>query len=206
VNAAPAQDATGGALDGPGLVFATPAGWQEIDLSQFLDGGAKLTDGLREQLSGLTDNPGELAGMLAGQAAAAHTEGICFAAINQPQSGRDVTTVTVALRRFEHASPPNGDQPSSTAATAQDVRLELAPDQNAVLLPIGRAARNESLALVDIGLSPEPLPVFSVEYAAEVPLEGDGRFVVLTFTTMAPTNLDVLRTRFAEIASTLASA
>jgi hypothetical protein len=192
----------------PALLFATPEDWTEIDLPR-LDDAGEITACMLEQFEGLTDDASAIAGLLGERASKASTEGICFAAIYLPggETGADTTTMTVALpdRANDLSGTANGER-IDIEPTENEVRLEPGPDQNAALLPAGRAARAERLGLIGLGPTLPPLPVFCVEYAVQVPVQGRPRFVVLTFTTIAPSDVDMLRAQFAEIASTLSFA
>jgi len=132
---------------------------------------------------------------------------IFFAALSLPgDSGNDdLSTVTLAAsslkssaqdkaRRDEQGAhvdysglPPTNTQPGAT--------------QNALQLSIGDAARSERTYILEIGSPVPPLPVLCVEYAVAIP--DDERALILTFTSIAPSDIGTLRGQFADIAATL---
>jgi hypothetical protein len=219
----PAADlpVAGSAADAPpvasGVIIATPPDWRVLDLGGYVD--AEATRSLIErQLQGRTQDGAAFAAKVAELAAGANEKRIFFAAVSVPGTGGsvDLTSVTLALpSRSTHARSDNAEQsrgavtsksvpdPSGTSSTAGDpaaVHAEPGPYQNAAMLPAGLAARSESSYLLEV--TPRVvLPLFCVEYALTVP--GSERVVVVTFTTIAPSDTERLRAEFADIASTL---
>lgn len=196
----------------PSAGLAIPPEWQVVDLGRLEDGPRT-----REQIErGLDDVPGEdlLASRLSELIAGAADQGVIFAASCTPGDGAsiDLSTVTLALRPrpgLEGHETANRDRPAGEGAGLADRALPEpggvgGGDIDAVLLPAGEAARAESFDLVELGAPFGPIPVLCVEYVLAVP--ADPRVAVLTFTTIAPSDVDALRAQFAEIASTLSFA
>jgi hypothetical protein len=192
-----------------GVVLEVPETWQVLDLSGFED-RSRTQKQLTQRLERLGEYRDAFAATIAEVAGRTLEEGILFAALGLPSEESDeMTTVTIAARGSaplverqwpgtQHVGREEGPRIDATAA------LDTAPgpDQNAVRLPCGLAARDERSRVLEIGAPVPPLPVFCVQYAVAVP--GTERTIVLTFTTVAPGDTGALRLQFGRIASTLA--
>ncbi len=196
----------------PTAGLAIPPEWRVVDLERLEDGPRT-----REQIErGLGDLPGEdlLASRLSELVSGAADQGVIFAASCSPGDGEsiDLSTVTLALRRRpdregEETAESHDRSADDEVGLVEEAAAEAegeAGGVGAVLLPAGEAARAESFDLIELGEPFAPIPAFCVEYALAVP--GDPRVAVLTFTTVAPSDVDALRAQFAEIASTLSVA
>lgn len=128
---------------------------------------------IAQQLEGRAQGGAAFAAKVAELAGGAARKGIFFAAVSIPGDGGSVDLTSVTL-----AALP----------------------QIAVSSPTERPARSESSYLLEV--TPQVvLPLFCVEYALTIP--GSERVVVMTFTTIAPSDTERLCEQFAEIASTL---
>jgi hypothetical protein len=195
----------------PTAGLAIPPEWQVVDLG-------RLEDRVRTRAQierGLDDVPGEdlLASRLSELVAGAADQGVIFAASCRPGDGEsiDLSTVTLALRRrpdLERDEAEDRDRPAGEGIDLADgagTEPEGAGDDiGLVSLPAGEAARAESFDLVELDRPFGPIPVLCVEYVLALP--ADPRVAVLTFTTVAPSDIDALRVQFAEMASTLSFA
>jgi hypothetical protein len=202
------RDSNTAEADSPtSVTVATPPDWDVLDLAQFDDLSAiraRVAESVAEYADG-EDYASRISQLLG----VADENGVFFAATAWPREdgSRDVTTLTLA-------APTMGSQERVVAietsqrseedipANAIPITTETGPSQNAADLPAGPAARTESDHILELGSPLPPLPVFCVEYALMVP--GTERVIVMTFTTIAPSDTDMLREQFADIASTLA--
>ncbi|HWB69152.1 MAG TPA: hypothetical protein VG518_04180 [Solirubrobacterales bacterium] len=187
--------------------LSTPPEWRVLNLENLEDrdwASAKLAAHLPE---GGENQAAKLAELTTGAA----ESGIFFAAMCLPGDGQslDLSTVTLSLRHpLSRADEGGGEEEAAILSSsveewveAPGVQTSAGASQNAVILPAGPAVREESFEILEVGSGLNPMPVFSVEYAVSLPAE---RVAVLTFTTIAPSDTDALRTQFAEIAATLA--
>jgi hypothetical protein len=187
------------------VVIATPSTWRVLDLSELED--VRATESLiAKQLGDGVDGGEAFAATLAGLAAGTAQAGLFFAALSVPDERGtiDLTSVTLAIPVAPHKATAG----ISDSMKTQEAKTELAPfetrrgaSQNAVSLPAGPAARVEVSHMLDISAQ-ITLPVFCVEYAVALP--SSTRTLVVTFTTIAPSDMDRLRAEFEGIASTLA--
>lgn len=190
------------------VIVATPPAWRILDLSELTDIHATQSL-IADQLAGRVDGDEGFAATVAELVVGAFRTGVFFAALSIPGEGAsiDLTSVTLAVPRPPDRDTVDGgsDPVGATGARSNLGPVETQPgaSQNAVSLPAGPAARVESLHMLQLGPRVS-LPVFCVEYALAVP--GTQSAVVLTFTTVAPSDADRLRAEFADIASTLAFA
>ena len=188
------------------VTLATPPEWRVLGLES-LEDIPHTRSQIAARLDAVTEGE-DLATLLAELAGGCASSGIIFAAMSTPGEGEslDLSTVTLALKRpvvgVAHQPVEEPDHTSTPTNNSAQVRPEPGPSQNAVALPAGHAARNESFELIDVGPPLSKMPVFCVEYAVAVP--EDERVAVLTFTTIAPSDIEGLRAQFSDIASTLA--
>lgn len=188
------------------MTLSTPPEWRAIDLRE-LQEPERARGVLAARLAGFGAAGESLAAGLADLALTTVPTGVVFAAMCEPGDGRseDLSMVTLAVVHDRREIAPAGESArrSMTDGPIEERSVDSAPgpEQNAAILPAGNAARIENLGAVSISLDLPPLPAFTVEYAVALP--DDDRVAVLTFTTIAPSDTDVLRTQFSQIASTL---
>ena len=204
----PMPQAVWGRTPPTSVVVATPLGWQVLDPGDFADAETTRSR-IVAALDGQVERGDELAATFAELAVRAVGADILFAALSIPgvEHATDLTSVTLAV---PERLPSNSDtrivataDTDGTTTTGLSVETQPGPDQNAVMLPAGPAARIQLSHRLAIG-SHASLPVFCVEYAVAVPRSKS--VVILTFATIAPRDIDSLRAQFADIASTLAFA
>jgi hypothetical protein len=188
------------------ITVTTPPGWRVLPVSDIPDLAVDMWTG--EGIEGLDEGlPRMLARM---STAAVDDANILFAAVSiAGEAGcEDMTSFTIAVPRDNATRTHNtGDTGSTHAETttssgivAQD--SERAASYENVVLNAGPAARTESYDFVELGPPMPRLPVFCVVYGVGLP--HTDRPLILTFTTVAPSDPDMLRAQFADIAGTLA--
>jgi hypothetical protein len=180
------------------ITLETQAEWRQLDLGAFSEREA-TEKALGRFLPDDLDPDGRLSAPLAAMLARAARE-VIFAAVRPPQErGDSLTSLTLALQ--DVAEPSSRHEASGDQREHGSVGAQLASEPEPVALPGGPAARSESTTVIGLSGPFGLVPVFCVEYAMFLP--GRARVVVLTFTAIAPSDLDPLRRQFSEIASTL---
>ena len=191
------------------LVVSTPASWKVLDVRQLAEVASGQSP-VHDQLAALGEGADRRISTLTKLAAETMRDvDVLFSAVSVPgEDGNvDLTTFTVAVPLETSSVTRESNVSAGTLSRRPDEASPFVanstpgPDQNAVMLAAGPAFRRESFAIFDLGEPLPDLPVFSVEYALEVPQTDD--VAVLTFTTVAPSDPDVLREQFAAIAATV---
>lgn len=188
------------------VTVTTPRGWRKLSLSDIADRTAAglLDDERLDELG--AGAPAMLSKLVS---SISDETNIFFAALSIPgEDGcTDLTSLTLALptqRANESTSSGSlgaeADAPGANLGNQADVQPE--DSYESVVLRAGPAARTESIDFVVLGAPLPSLPVFCVEYALPVPYTD--RALIVTFTTVAPSDTDSLRAQFADIAATLA--